>query len=166
MEIAKLFGLPAHPLLVHVPIVLIPLVGAGGVAMALSARVRERIGWIVVALAGAALVGVQLAMGSGEALQDSVRRSQALSTHVSLADAMRPLALLLFAAVLGLMLVDRFVQSPRRAQALLATAALTVLSAGLANVWIVRLGHNGAKATWERVRVQPEREAGQGRDRD
>src|SRR3954462_10656050 len=106
MDIAKLFGLPAHPLLVHIPIVLIPLVGIGGIAIALSSRIRTRIGWIVVFLGGAALVGVQLALGSGEALQHSVPRSQALARHVSLADTMRPLALLLFVAVLGLMLAD------------------------------------------------------------
>ena len=159
MELAKLFGLPAHPLLVHVPIVLIPLVGVGAAAMAIWPRLRARIGWVVVGLAGVALVGVQLAMGSGEALEESVPRSQALSTHVHLADGMRPLALLLFVAVLGLMLADRFVRSPRRGGILAAVAVVTVLSAGLANVWIVRLGHNGAKATWQRVRVQPEREA-------
>src|SRR5438128_6361088 len=160
MEIAKLFGLPAHPLLVHVPIVLIPLVGIGAVAIAVSPRARARIGWIVVGLAGVALVGVQLAMGSGEALEDSVRRSEALSTHVSLAESMRPLALLLLAAVVGLMLADRFVRSPRRGQILAATAVAVVLSAAISNVWIVRLGHNGAKATWERVNVRSEGEAG------
>ena len=36
--ISKLFGLPAHPLFVHVPVVLIPLVGLGAIAMACSAR--------------------------------------------------------------------------------------------------------------------------------
>jgi uncharacterized membrane protein len=160
MDIAKLFGLPAHPLLVHIPIVLIPLVGVGAVAMAVSRPVRQRIGWIVVALAGVAVVGVQLAMGSGEALQESVRRSQALSRHVSLAEGMRPLALLLLAAVLGLMVADRYAKSPRRGQILATAAVLTVLTAGVANVWIVRLGHNGAKATWERVNIQADDERG------
>ena len=45
--ISKLFGLPAHPLFVHVPVVLIPLVGIGAIAMAFSARVRDRYGWLV-----------------------------------------------------------------------------------------------------------------------
>src|SRR3954471_408444 len=122
MDIAKLFGLPAHPLLVHIPIVLIPLVGVGAIAIAVSARVRARIGWIVVALAGVALVGVQLAMGSGEALQHSVARSQALSRHVSLAGGMRPLTLLLFLGVGPLMVADRHLRSPRRSQWLAAVA--------------------------------------------
>ncbi|MCU1449089.1 MAG: hypothetical protein JWP02_1259 [Acidimicrobiales bacterium] len=154
MDITKFFGLPAHPLLVHIPIVLIPLVGLGAVAIAVSRSMRDRLGWIVVALAGVALVGVQLAIGSGEALEHSVPRSAALTRHTDLAGTMRPLALLLFVAVGALMLADRHLTSARRRHWLAAVAVLTVISAGAANVWIVRLGHNGARATWQRVHVQ------------
>lgn len=30
MEISKLFGLPAHPLIVHIPVVLLPIEGGEG----------------------------------------------------------------------------------------------------------------------------------------
>lgn len=30
MEISKLFGLPAHPLIVHLPVVLLPIAAIGG----------------------------------------------------------------------------------------------------------------------------------------
>ena len=142
MDIATLFGLQADPLVVHIPIVLIPLVGMGTVAVALSAGLRQRIGWIVVALAGLPLAGVQLAVGSGEAFEHSVPRSRALAGHVSLAGSMRPLALLLFVAVLGLMTADRYNASLRRPRWLAVTGMLA--------------------ATWQRVQIQPLREQGAG----
>ena len=164
MELSKLFGLPAHPLLVHIPIVLLPLVGVGAIAMAVSAKARDRIGWIVVALAGVSLVGVQLAMGSGEQLQDSVRRTQALSEHIDFAEQLRPLAFVLFLAVLALMLVHRRRQSsPTSDRAtpgwlLPAASVACVVLALVTNVQLVRVGHNGARATWQDVKIRSDRD--------
>jgi uncharacterized membrane protein len=72
MEISKLFGLPAHPLIVHIPVVLLPIAAIGAILMVLSLSWRARIGWLVVIAAGISLLFVQLAIGSGERLQDSV----------------------------------------------------------------------------------------------
>jgi hypothetical protein len=170
MDIAKLFGLPAHPLLVHVPVVLLPLTALGAVAMAVSARMRARIGWIVVAMGAVSLVGVQLAIGSGEVLQESVPRSHALHVHTSIAETLRPLAFLLLLAVVAMMLVDRRRRHhPERVhttgtRALAAgSAAAAVLLAAVTTVWVVRVGHNGAAATWQRVQVHPEEGAGPSR---
>ncbi len=75
MEISKLFGLPAHPLIVHIPVVLLPIAVIGAILMVFSASWRTRIGWLVVIAAGVSLLFVQLAIGSGEALQESVAKS-------------------------------------------------------------------------------------------
>ena len=45
MEIETLFGLPAHPLIVHVPIVLVPLSAVGAVLMCWP-FLRAKIGWV------------------------------------------------------------------------------------------------------------------------
>ena len=161
MEISKLFGLPAHPLLVHIPIVLLPLVGVGAIAMAVSATVRDRIGWIVVALSAAALVGVQLAMGSGEQLQDSVDRSTALREHIDMAEQLRPIAFLFFVAVLVLMLLHRHARGAGQGRDASTVpswvqpgvAVVCVVLALTANFQLVRVGHNGARATWEKVKI-------------
>ena len=147
----RLFGLPAHPLLVHVPIVLLPVVGVGAVAM-LSSRVRDRYGWLVVVLSGIGLVGAHLATESGERLEDHVDKSAALSRHTELADMIRPLALVFFVAVLAVMLVHR--QVKKRPSALwsrlgIAVGVLSVVVALVLNVQLVRVGHNGARATWQ-----------------
>ena len=105
IDISKLFGLPAHPFLVHTPVVLIPLVGIGAIAMACSARVRERYGWLVLVIAIVAGISVQLAIGSGQALRHSVPRSAALTRHTHIAESLRPLILALFLVALAVMLL-------------------------------------------------------------
>ena len=107
MEITTLFGLPAHPLLVHIPIVLLPLVGVGAIAIAVSSSARQRFGTAVLVLAGVAFVGTLLAAGSGESLVESVDSSAALRKHVDLARAMRPLAFVLLLAIGGIVLIDQ-----------------------------------------------------------
>ena len=56
MEITTIMGVPAHPLMVHVPVVLVPLSLIGALLMFIP-RWRERIGWVTVVLAGAAVGG-------------------------------------------------------------------------------------------------------------
>jgi hypothetical protein len=173
IDISKLFGLPAHPLLVHTPVVLIPLVGIGAIAMACSARVRERYGWLVLAIAIVAGISVQLAIGSGQALRHSVPRSAALSRHTHIAESLRPLILALFLVALAVMLLDRRARGawpfrgggsaprstpPMGTLARSALIALTVIVAVGTNVRLFQIGDSGAKATWQRVHLRSGRE--------
>jgi uncharacterized membrane protein len=152
MAIAKVFGLPAHPLFVHLPIVLIPLTAIGAIAIAWSARARDRLGWIVLGVGVVAGLSTQLAIDSGEALQESVRRSAALTEHVRSADSIRPLILLLFLVALGVVLLGR---SRRNVGTLgrVAIVAFTIAVALVTNIRLFQIGHSGAKATWEQVQI-------------
>jgi len=165
MRIEKFAGLPAHPLFVHLPVVLIPLVAIGAVAMACSARVRDRLGWVVLGLAVVAGLSTQLAIGSGQALQDSVQKSSALDRHVAIAESIRPLALLLFLVALGVMLVDRRTRGAwpfrtgARPDALPAAArvglvALMIVVSVATCVRLYQIGDTGAKATWQNTKVE------------
>ena len=170
MEISKLFGLPAHPLIVHVPIVLLPMVGAGGIAIALVPPWRKRFGWVLVALAGLALVGVQLAIGSGEALEDHVAHGPILDRHTDMAASLRPLALLLFLALVGLMLLDgrRNIRRPNDAAQLRWVmpmfSAFVVLMSVVTTVRLAQIGHNGARASWHEVNLDARHGEGDGDD--
>ena len=66
---SEINGLPIHPLIVHVPVVLVPL-SLIGVAAALvrPAWKRWMLPLVTVAL-GASVVAIQLAVGSGRALE-------------------------------------------------------------------------------------------------
>ena len=166
MEISRLFGLPAHPLLVHVPVVLIPIAAIGAVLTVVSDRWRARIGWLVVAAAGVSLLFVQLAIESGEALDESVRSSDLLKTHEHLGEDSRVYVAVFFVAVLA------FIADRRRARngearggsaaasrrrgtwrdPVTAVAAVAVLATSvLSGVWIYRAGHSGAESVWSDV---------------
>ena len=171
MELTTLFGLPAHPLLVHIPIVLLPLVGVGAIAIAVSSSTRQRFGTAVLVLASVAFVGTLLAAGSGESLVESVDSSAALRKHVDLARAMRPLAFVLLLAIGGIVLID---QLKRRGKPLpqwvprwtgTALGATTIVLAVVTTGWLVAVGHNGAEATWGHTKVESGRDQGLSKSR-
>jgi hypothetical protein len=166
MEISKLFGLPAHPLIVHIPVVLLPIAAIGAVFIVISPAWRARIGWLVVIAAGVSLLFVQLAIGSGEVLQESVDETDLIREHAHLGEGLRPYAAVFFVAVLALMVYDRW--RTRRAGSgdapavakgtwrdpVMATLAVVVLaSAVLSVVWVYRAGHSGAESVWSKVPV-------------
>ena len=147
----QLFGLPAHPLLVHVPIALVPIAAAGLVAIAISATWRQRIGWWVVGTAAVSLLFVQLAMSSGESLQEHVGERALVQRHAELADPLRPLSFAVVALSGALMFVDRRRRTvaPGRMHTVQAVVVVaSVVAAGTSVVQLARVGHSGAKAVW------------------
>ena len=115
MELGKLFGLPAHPLLVHIPVALIPLCAVGAIVIVVSASWRQRIGWVVVLLAGVAVVASQLAASSGEELQEALdKESELIHRHAELGETFVWFAIAFFVALLALMIWDTM---QRRAEA-------------------------------------------------
>jgi 4-amino-4-deoxy-L-arabinose transferase-like glycosyltransferase len=156
LEIDRVFGLPAHPLFAHAPVVLIPLTALLALACVASARWRDRLGWLTVGLAAASLAFVQLAISTGEAFQESVRETGLVERHAGMADTMRPIAAVLFLAVTAMVVADRVLRrrdaagSPSGPSWVMPVlAVLVVLSAGFATAWVVRTGHSGARAVWD-----------------
>lgn len=156
MEFDTLFGLPAHPLLVHAPIVMLPLAAIGAVMLILPSW-RRRIGWIVVGLAGLSVVFTQLAISSGWALEESVEDSgshELISRHADVADQLRPIALLFFLAVLSVMLFEWW--AARKESTTANEVAASPVTRGLAiaavvlaiasSVWVVKVGHKIGRA--------------------
>jgi hypothetical protein len=80
IELDELFGLPAHPLLVHVPIVLIPLALVTAL-LALWPAVRRPALIATAALAVIGAIGAVLAVGAGEKLRDRVRETERVEEH-------------------------------------------------------------------------------------
>jgi uncharacterized membrane protein len=162
VEITTIMGVPAHPLMVHVPVVLVPLSLVSALLMFIP-RWRERIGWVTVVLAGVALVFTQLAISSGEGLEDHVERSRYLEDHTSIAENLRPWVFLFFLGLLAVMLIDRSLRrraaagggtpagNPRAALAALVVTALLGVGASFVTY---RVGHTGAKASWHEVNLK------------
>lgn len=170
---SKFAGLPAHPLFVHVPIVLLPLVAIGAIAMAMSGWVRDRLGWLLLALMIVAGLSTQFAVESGQALQDSVARSSALDRHIAIGESIRPLALALFLVALAVMLLDRralgrwpfagrangpgaaTATPPVRPWIRIGLVVLTIAIAIVTSGRLYQIGHTGAEATWQNTKVSP-----------
>jgi uncharacterized membrane protein len=162
MELDKLFGLPAHPLLVHLPVVVVPVAALFAVVFAFRPTWLDRFGWGLVVLSGIGALGAILAAGSGEALQENVKRSSALEDHVEMGDAAQTVAIIFFCVVLAVVVLRYFARKNRDsggAWALISSkggaiviAAALVLSASGAMYTMIEAGHQGAKATWEAKR--------------
>ncbi|MCB1266094.1 MAG: hypothetical protein KDB56_16235 [Mycobacterium sp.] len=143
-------GLPAHPLLVHFIVVLAPLTAILAILCAVWPAARQRLAWLVLALAGVTAVLTPIAAEAGEWLEHKVEESAALETHEHLGKTMIYFSLaLLVAAVL---LVIGQVRSSR-GKALstgisAAIAAFVLIASVAATVQVFRIGHSGAEATW------------------
>ena len=156
-------GLPAHPLMVHAPVVLVPLSAIAAI-LVIRPSWRARIGWIAVVLSGVALLFTQLAIGSGEALEESVKETRLVEAHTEMGESGWPRVFLLFVGLLAVMVLGIWLR--RRAAAngttlaadplpVLVVAIATALVGVMASVQIYRIGHSGAKATWSDVKIQP-----------
>lgn len=162
MELENLFGLPAHPLLVHLPVIFVPMAGLIALVFAWRTTWLDRFGWVLVAVSGIGAVGAVLAAGSGEALEERVRESAMLEEHAELGERARLVALVFFAIVLVVVFVrtrsKRKADSPdaisawvrTRMGAVVLAAALVVSSVG-AIYTMIEAGHQGARTTWHEV---------------
>lgn len=142
-------GLPLHPLVVHVVVVLVPVAGLGAVAMAIWPGISRRVGSLFVIAAGLGAGGAFVAKASGEAFAE-VRGTPA--THAQLGDVMPWFALALFVVLLVFGLVDRGIPSNRPRPVWLRLFAVVLVIVAVATIaWVVRTGHTGAEAVWSGV---------------
>ncbi|MCH1882216.1 cytochrome b5 domain-containing protein [Agrococcus sp. ARC_14] len=142
------FGLPLHPLAVHVPVVLLPL-GAIGVLLALIVpRWRASLGWPVIAVLGIATIGALIAKLSGEAL---AARVGSPGQHEQLGNWVLAMAAILFAATLAWWLWQGKADRRNRSTGVMGLLAGTVLATLAIGAVIVAVltGHTGATLVWE-----------------
>ena len=143
-------GLPAHPLLVHFLVVLAPLTAVLAVLCAVWPAARQRLVWLVLALAGVVAVLTPIAAEAGEWLEHKVEDSAALETHEHLGKTMIYFAAaLLVAAVLLAVAHWRAERGTPLSGVISAVITVVVLATSIAAaVQVYRIGHSGAQATW------------------
>lgn len=139
-------GLPLHPLVVHVPVVLLPLSALGAIIIAFVPRWSSRFGVLVWLGAGVSLAFALLAEKSGEALAQRVGNPK---VHAELGEQLKFYAFGLLVVTFILWLVDR--RGNRRTLLTKLLAALVILVA-LAAIWgTYRAGESGATAVWSKI---------------
>ncbi|WP_141580117.1 DUF2231 domain-containing protein [Actinomadura sp. WMMA1423] len=152
-----LFGLPAHPLVVHVVVFLVPLTVLAALLAALWPKVRRLLGPWILGVATIAVITIPLATESGEHLEEQVPRSSLVEEHAELGDTLLPLVAGLWVALALLVAVGVYARRntdrpPRWTKAVtLVAAVLTVGAAVATGVQVARIGHSGAKAVWHDV---------------
>ena len=151
----KINGLPAHILLVHAVVVLVPLAALLAVLAIAWPAARRRLGAVVPICAFAGLLFVPLATQAGEWLQEHVKETALVEKHTSLGDGLLPWAFLLFVLATLFWLLDfapaRNWRLPAFARTTVARAVLSVALAAVAVASVVqvyRIGDSGAKAAW------------------
>jgi len=181
MEIKTLLGLPAHPLIVHAAIVLLPLVAIGTIMIAVWPRARRGVfGWAVAVLSIGAFGFVGLAQKTGGSLADHVQPTALTRAHIEMGDAVLPWAFLLMGVACSVMALHWFVTYGPGSTTARATGADTDVASDVApapapvtpgwyrslsialgvvallaavggTVQIYQVGHSGAKATWHTI---------------
>jgi len=145
-------GLPAHVLLVHAVIVLIPLAAFLTVLAAVWPAARRRLGIITPLVALAALIAVPITTNAGQWLLARVHQTQLIEEHVQLGDTMLWFAIGLFvAALIAWGLPTAIVRSTGRPPAPwvgVVIAVLAVALSGAATVQVVRVAEAGSRAVW------------------
>lgn len=155
-------GLPAHILLVHVVVVLVPLTALALIGCAVWPSCMRRMGLALPILALATLVSVPLTTHAGEWLEKHTASTPLIRKHTELGDGLLPWAIGLFVLAAGLWWWNRRTTATSTGSgtgggsgtAALATPlriAAAVLCAAVAVgavVQVYRIGDSGAKAAW------------------
>ncbi len=156
-------GLPAHPLFIHVPVVLIPVSVLGALALAIRPAWFHRYGILLSVVAIVAMSSTFLAMQAGAALRDALHlqgpAANLIARHSHAAHILA-IVFVLFTAVLivtfaahrisggmptGLTIADRLL-SP--AASVIALRVALVVLALVSAYMVFKVGDLGAKAVW------------------
>jgi len=152
-------GLPAHILLIHIVIVLVPLAALMLVASAVWPAARAKLGFLTPAVALVALVFVPITTNAGKWLRDHLPGNQGrldplIRRHAQLGGTLLPWAIGIFVVAVAVWLLGRrFDLGWRRSAALpvWVTAIVAVVAIGVSAggvVQLYRIGDSGAKAEW------------------
>lgn len=156
----EFLGVPAHPLAIHAPLVLIPIAAVVAVVFVVRSDWRRRIGWIAPAVVLVFVAMLFVAKETGQAAVDDDNVFGDVDRHRELADTTFMMSIVWLVLAVGLTAWDRW-GGIDRARALSAdivvppgdriAAVLSVLAAIAAivtTIWLLRTGHAGSESRW------------------
>jgi hypothetical protein len=147
-------GLPAHVLLIHVVVILVPVSALVLVAQAWSERVRRWAGIGGPLLCLGAVVMVPITTNAGKWLRDHINPELAASApvrkHVELGDGLLVwVVAMLVLSVVVWWLGRRRATAPPPPLVTIAVAVLATLVAAVSIYQTIRIGDSGAQAVWK-----------------
>lgn len=165
LALNELFGLPAHPLLVHAAVVLIP-VGTITMLLALWPRMRRAMLVTTAVLAVSGAVFILAAANTGGALEEAKEgaANRALINEHAEAGEKAQAPAVIFASVAVLALGAELLKGrnktlngksmPKWAPAALLTG--TIITGGISAYTVIDAGHTGAKSVWDGTNISSE----------
>ncbi|MRH87610.1 hypothetical protein GFY24_09110 [Nocardia sp. SYP-A9097] len=150
-------GLPAHILLVHFIVVLVPLTALLATLCAVWPAARRRLVWLSLVLAAGVVVMTPITTDAGEWLEQRVGRNPNLQNHTHLGDTFIYFALPLLIGA-GLVAVVHVREGRGRSLSRVlvgAVAVLTIAASIAATVQVYRIGESGSGSVWNGVSARP-----------
>ena len=156
-RVNSIFGLPAHPLFVHVPVVLIPLAFVGALVMLARPSWWSRLMWPTSVVACLGALGALLAGGSGEGLEEARRAGavrELVREHTQSGEVARTTSLIFVGILLVAVFGPRFIaRITSRSWWRPVVAVAIVVSGAIASWAMYDAGHSGATSVWHDVSV-------------
>lgn len=163
----EFFGVPTHPLAVHAPVVLVPLLTIAAVVLVARSSWRRKVSWLMPTIVFVMAALLWVATESGEAVVASSNVFGDITEHKKLGERTFQLSVVWFVIALVSTVIDRASSGPDGgddlamagdqpiaaapkvpAAAATGIAALAALVAVLTTVWLIRTGHAGAESRW------------------
>jgi len=157
----EFFGVPTHPLAVHAPVVLIPLLAIAAVVVLFRSSWRERASVPIAGLSVVMVAMLFVAKESGQAVKASGNVLGNVDRHQDLGNQTFVLSLIWLVLAVGAaaaLVVGRR-NSPRSLsaavddggrldQVTLVFNVLAMIALVVTTIWLIRTGHAGAESRW------------------
>jgi hypothetical protein len=154
----SIMGLPAHPLIVHGAVVLVPLAALAGLLAVGWSAVRDKAALVALVITSIAGVFVVAAGESGEKLEERVPETPLVETHAEMGETLLPIVAGLWLGLAIIVVLAWYTARNRDAAgrtvirlAGVVAMVVVVFAAIGSTVQVGRIGHSGAKAVWNDV---------------
>lgn len=158
----EFLGVPAHPLAIHAPLVLVPIAAIVAVVFAVRADWRRRVGWFAPATVFVLVAMLYVAKESGEAannMEPSIVFGD-IDRHQELANTTFVLSIVWLVLTVALAVWDRMGATRSRALSAgvaasnsewvgVALSVVTAIAAVVTTIWLLRTGHAGSESRWD-----------------
>ena len=139
-------GLPLHPLVIHISIVLIPLVAIGALVMSYLPSFSRRYGKLILIIAIVAQASLFLAKVTGEAFEEVLDKE--MGRHAELGEIAPFITLPMVALIYLRWRLDRSGATVGSAWVRRLTSIALIVAALASIAVIVLVGHSGAQSVW------------------
>jgi hypothetical protein len=139
-------GLPAHPLLVHLVVVLLPLTAVGAILVSLWPAAQRKLTFLVPLGAVVGALAVPITTRAGEELADQFGNPPFIEQHADYGDQVLP-----WAAALAVTTVFQwlYLRGNRGGGPRIVLSLAVIASAVGTAVMVALTGDSGARAVWE-----------------